>query len=368
MAGRNHGGIGALGRCALGAILLVLCAVQAARAEELAWVTGRINGADGRPLRNAVIAVYDDKNKVVDYAHTDENGEYALAVPSNVLHLSKKGKGFFTEVFGGVTRFVGDAAGFVANPLRSGVRAVTSAQASLNPDPLTRGGISAGGAVIDQVLFAVTPRRRNIVQEERKQPGALVIKAVSPGNKDLIAIGHVYWVQKETFRAGGKQTQNLAAWLDPIQLQHSESEKPSTISTETLTFTGARVEPSIAEHGDRVRILARLPAPSQPQVFLTVVARNHRTGQKWELLPERNGLYSAEIEIDKRFPMNDQAISILAYAANENTPGRRNDVERAIEKSGLWDPNKPFVPNPLLTVSRNRADLILTVVAPNKKR
>jgi hypothetical protein len=366
MAGRNRWVLGV--RCwALTAIFLSLFAAQGVRAEELAWVTGKINGADGRPLRNALIAVYDDKNKVVDYARTDDNGEYALAVPSKVLHLNKKGKGFFTEVFNGVTRFVGDAAGFVATPLRSGVRAVTSAQANLNPDPISRGGIAAGGAIVDQVLFAVTPRRRATVQEERKQPGAMVIKAVSPGTKDLVAIGRVYWVQKETFRAGGKETKNLAAWLDPIQLQRTESEKPSTIGTETLTFTGARLEPSIAEPGDRVRIMARLPLPLQPTVYITVVARNNRTGQKWELLPERNGVYAIDIEVDKRFPKDDQTISILAYAAQENKPGRRGDVERAIEKSGLWDPNKIFVPNPLLAVSRNRADLTLTVVAPSKR-
>src|SRR5687767_9316197 len=35
--------------------------------ENLVWVTGRVFDTDRRPLANAMIAVYDDKNKVVDY-------------------------------------------------------------------------------------------------------------------------------------------------------------------------------------------------------------------------------------------------------------------------------------------------------------
>lgn len=127
-------------------------------ADDLVWVTGRVLDKNGRPLTNALIAVYDDGNKVVDYTKTDENGDYALAVPRRVMHLDKRRKDFFTEVFTGVTRFVGGAAEFLANPVRAGARAVTSSQAAAAVDPLTRGGIAAGGVVVDQVLNVFTPR------------------------------------------------------------------------------------------------------------------------------------------------------------------------------------------------------------------
>src|SRR5438067_1042228 len=90
----------------VGLLLLPLTA----RTEDLVWATGRVLDERGRPLAGALVAVYDDSNKVVDYARTDRSGDYALAVPKKVLHLEHRhGKGFIAEVFGTVTRFVGDA-------------------------------------------------------------------------------------------------------------------------------------------------------------------------------------------------------------------------------------------------------------------
>src|SRR5205823_6333625 len=100
----------------------------------------------GQPVVGALVAVYYDGNKVVDYARTDRNGEYALAVPPKALHLNQKhGQNFFAVVTGTALRFVGDAAGFVANPVRAGVHAITSSQAANITDPITRGEFAAGG-------------------------------------------------------------------------------------------------------------------------------------------------------------------------------------------------------------------------------
>ena len=194
--------------------------VLPAHAEQPVWATGHIVDASNRPMAGALVAVYDDNNKVVDYARADENGDYALAVPRSALHIQEhRAKGFFAEVFGGVTRFVGSTVEFVANPLRAGVRAVTSSQAANFTDPLTRGGFAVGGAVVDKALFAVSPRpKRPADQELRKMPGAMMIKVIAPDRNDLVGVTRVYWIQRETFKARGKQTQTLAAWLDPVQL------------------------------------------------------------------------------------------------------------------------------------------------------
>lgn len=344
-----------------------------ASAEELVWATGKVNDSDGRPLTGALVAVYDESNKVVDYARTDQNGEYALAVPKRLLHIERrKGKGFVAEVFTGVTRVVGGAAGFVANPLRAGVHAVANAQADLNPNPLTKGGFAVGGAVVDSVLFAVSPheKQRSPV-EERKRPGSLLVKVIAPDHTDIVGVGHVYWMQQETFKAGGKTQKTLAAWMDPIGLQPNDSEAPSKIDNSYLKFVSARLEPSIAEPGQIVRITARLPLPPTPEINMVVVARNNRNGAKWQLKLDNDGYYVGEIQIDKRFPPDDQTISLLAYAADDQHPGRRPDAEAAIEREGLWNPAKPYIYDPLLVVSRTRADLLLTVVQPahrNKTR
>ncbi len=345
----------------------VLSGVPSSADGNLVWVTGRVLDAKNRPLVDTLVAAYDDNNKVVDYARTDKNGEYALALPRKTLHLeTKHGGGFITTVVGGITRFVGGAAGFIANPLRAGVSAVTSSQAAAFADPLTKGGIAAGGIVADQLLFRMAPPKKVSVQEERRLPGAVVIKAVSPDNHDLLGVAHVYWVQQETFKAGGKESQTLAAWLDPIQMRPASGTEISRITSEYLTFTAARIEPSIAEVGQSVRLTVTLPKPPFPETFLTVIARSSRTGQIWELTPAGGDRYSAQIRVDKHFPKDDGMISVLAYAAQPLQDGRRKPVEAALERAGMWDSKKPFVFNPLLVVSRNRADLTLTVLGEKK--
>jgi hypothetical protein len=347
---------------------LLLLLPHIASAEDYVWVTGKVLDKRGKVVSNAYVAVYDDNNKVVDYARTDEVGEYALAVPRKLLHIDKKRTGFLTEVFGGLTRFVGGATDFVRNPLRAGVQAVTSSQAAAVINPIQRGVITAGGAVADQVLFRLkTPDPKRPIYEERKQPGTLMIKVIGSDSQDLVGTAKVYWMQQETFKAGGKETRTLAAWLDPVQLAPVEAEAGSKAESDYLRFLAGRISPSLAEAGQTVKIMVQMPTPPTPQVYVVVVARHNRTGQKWELKPVGNDRYEVEFEVDKRFPKDDQTISIIAYAAQQQKPGRREDAERAIEGAGLWDPSKPYRFDPLLVVSRNRADLNLTVVAGKRK-
>ncbi len=360
------------GSLALTALIgLLTCCSLPGYATEYVWATGKVLDARGRPVANAFVAVYDDNNKVVDYTRTDRDGDYALAVPKPVLHLEHKhGKGFVADVFTGVIRLSGDAVGFISNPIRSGIHAVASAEAATDPNPITKGGISAGAVIADQTLLMLTPRgsHRSVPAAARKQPGALMMKVVAPNRNDLVEIGHVYWLQEEHLRLGGKQEHTLAAWLDPVQLTSVDSEKPSKFETEYLRFTHARLEPSIAEPGQTVHVTATLLTPPSPTVYAIVVARNNHTGQRWELQPVGNGRYEGEFVVDKKFAHDDQPISILAYAAKEQKPDRRENAEKAIEGAGLWDSKKPYVYDPLLVVSRNRADLTLTVVQPEKRR
>src|SRR5688500_7202580 len=95
--------------------LVILCFAAIANpavADDLVWLTGRVVTSDSRaPLKEAVVAVYDDKGKVVDYAKTDADGIYTLAVSRGVLGLDKKGVGFFRRVAGGMSKLVGGLAG-----------------------------------------------------------------------------------------------------------------------------------------------------------------------------------------------------------------------------------------------------------------
>ncbi len=362
MLSHFHQGLRSLSRLTL-AVACLMTFACASHAEDYVWATGKVLNKAGRPVPNAYVAVYDDNNKVVDYARTDELGEYALAVPRRILHIDKKRTGFLTSVFGGITRFVGGATDFVRNPLRAGVQAVTSSQAAAVISPIQRGVISAGGAVADQILFRLkTPEQKKPLYEERKQPGALMLKVIGPDSQDLVGVAKVYWMQQETFKAGGRETKTIAAWLDPVKLEAVDSEAGSKATSDYLQIMAGRIAPSLAEVGQTVKIAVHIPSPPTPQVYLVVVARHNRTGQKWELKSVGNDRYEVEFEIDKRYPKDDQIISVIAYAAEQQKPGRREDLERAIEGAGLWNPMLPYRFDPTIVVSRNRADMSLTIV------
>lgn len=87
-----------------------------------------------------------------------------------------------------------------------------------------------------------------------------------------------------------------------------------------------------------------------------------------ELTPVGNGVYRGNFKVDKHFPKNDQIFCVLAYAQQADIQGRSKRVEDAINGAGLWNPGKPYVFDPLLVVSRNRAEAILTVIEPSRKR
>jgi hypothetical protein len=329
-------------------------------AEELAWLTGRVMSADGKhPLAGAIVAVYDSKNRVIDYAQTDARGEYTLVVPRSVLNLGKKGGGFLHQVTSGF----GNA---VALPLKAGIRA--AAAASTVSDPLTRIGIGAASniaqALADILAEDEHDRRKKKQPIDRNLPGALVMKVAHPGYNDAVAVARVYWMQQELYTAGGKEQKALAAWVDPVRLTKAGAEERSQIVSEYLYFSDARLEPSIAIPGQTVLLTVRLSKPPEPQTPINVVARNDKNGHMYQLLPIGKDLYRTEIAVEAKYPRNDQIITILAYAQQEDQPGRSKKVEEAILRAGLWNPKKPFVYNPLLVASRNRAEVTLTVVDP----
>jgi len=343
---------------------------SSALAEDPIWTTGKIIGPDGKPVVGAVVAAYDDSNKIVDFARTDRNGEYALALPKRALHLDKHNPGFFASVVGTATRFGGDTVGFVTNPVKQGVQAITSAEAATVADPITKGEFAAGGAIAGQVLNFISPPRHsaNKVKNERTLPGALMMKVVAPKSNDLVDVGKIYWMQSEELRAGGKSKRTIAAWLDPIKLARGGEDEKSKVEGQYLKFTHVRLEPSLAEHGQTVHLSAKLVIPPDPHVDIVVVARHAKTGETWELHPTTGDSFETDIVIGKKFTFNDQTISVLAYAEIHEKPGRRKDVEKAIEAAGMWDPQRVFVYDPLLVVSRNRGEAVLTVVQTEKRK
>lgn len=345
------------------ACLMLVLTVSVCRAEELVWATGRVLGKDGKgPLRDAIVAVYDDKNRVVDYARTDAEGNYTLAIPRTALHLDKKGGGgFLHQVVGGVGRLVGGVAG----PIKTGLRAAASAVPAA--DPISKAGLGAASGIAQNLVDAIAPPRRTRTAAEF-QPGALIMKVTAAGHNDVVAPARVYWMEEQLYTAKGREQRALTAWFDPANLVAAGNQEPSTIASDYLTFTSARLEPSIAQPGQRVNLTVTMPLPADPHTPAVVIARNNRTGRTYELQPAGDGVYHTEFEIDKSFPRNDQVLTVIAYAEQPDRPGRSKKVEDALLHAGMLNPQKPYAYNPLLVVSRNRAEAGLTVVAPPRGR
>ena len=112
-------------------MLVLALPAQLALGDEIVWLTGKALGPDGKPLKGAVVVAYDDKQKIIDHAVTDEKGEYALAIPEEVLNLeTKKGGGFLASVAGKIKRFVTAQAAGVAQGAKTTILALTTTQSA----------------------------------------------------------------------------------------------------------------------------------------------------------------------------------------------------------------------------------------------
>jgi hypothetical protein len=340
-------------------LLVSLVSSESARADDLVWATGRvISAADKRPVAEAAVAVFDDKGRVVDFARTDADGNYALTIPRGALHLDKNSPDFLHQVTGGVSRLVGGMAG----TLKYGVRA--AAGASGFTDPITKAGVGMASGLTMNALDGLKPGKG----KAPPPPGSVIMKVSRPGLNDAISRARVYWMETEIHVEGKKETRGMAAWFDTAVLARAGAQERSKIESEYLTFTDARLEPSIAEPGQTVTLMVDFPSPPEPETPVVVVARNLRTGKLIELEKAGDGKYRAEIKVDKKSPKFDEPITIIAYAEQADKPGRSKHVEDALNHGGFWDPAKPFVYNPLTLVSRNRAEIVLTVVEAGKKK
>src|SRR5688500_18143127 len=178
-------------------ILIVFWFAAIARpvaADELVWLTGRVVTSESRtPLKDAVVAVYDDKSKVVDYAKTDSDGIYTLAVPRSALGLDKKGGGFFRRVAAGMSKLVGGLSG----PLRMGLKAAATAVPTSGLAAQAGVGVASGVA---QNLVA--NMRTGGGKEKPLPPGMLVMKVTLPGKNDALAPARGYWMQEEVYKTG----------------------------------------------------------------------------------------------------------------------------------------------------------------------
>jgi len=331
-----------------------------ASAEDLVWLTGRVT-SNGVPLAGATVAVYDRKNRVIDYAETDSDGYYTLAAPAKELNLDRKAGGFFYQV----SRLVGGVGRMASLPLKAGIRAAASISSAT--DPLTRVGVGTASNLAVSLVDVIGKEDPATRRPVRTLPGAIAMRVTAPGHKDAVAVARTYWVQEELHRVGGTEQRAIVAWMDPVKLVSPSASGDSVVGDGYFQFSDVRLEPGIVQRGQSATLTVRFTAPPEPRAPFVVVARNDRTGQTVALRHIGGDRYSAEIQVGPKAPRDEHPITVLAYAEQDAAPGRNPKAEEAIRKAGLWSPRRPYIYNPLLVVSRNRAEVTLTVVEPRRR-
>lgn len=197
-------------------------------------------------------------------------------------------------------------------------------------------------------------------------PGALPVRITREGHSDTVGVTQIYGLQEQTLRVGGKQTHTMTAWVDPVHLVETENQAPTLVPHRFFKLQQALAEPSIAEYGQTVTLSVKMAAPVDPSLPSVVIAHNVKTGKDYELTPAGDDRYCAEIVVDREFVKNAQTLCILAYAGDPEKPGRSKKSEDALRGGGVWDASKPYLFDPRICRSRNRAEVTLTVVEPHR--
>jgi hypothetical protein len=369
----------------------------AARADDNIIVVGHVFASDGKqPLADATVAVYDDKNQVIDHARTDADGKYTLKVPRSDFHFPShhSGGNFMGGLLKGAVKVVGAAAS-VAVPLAGMANPIAGAGASLAEGALS--GLGGGGvrrlpggkmgagmmdqararALVSQMQargMAVPPQLLAIANGSAEgaetlaanASGALPVRVTLQGHADAVSVTQIYCLQEQIDREDGKKTRTVTAWVDPVQLAETGDQASAVVPHRFFKLQQAQAEPSIAEYGQTVKMSVKMATPGEPNVPIIVIAHNVKTGKDYELTPAGDDLYSAEIMVDKEFVKNTQTLCILAYAQDPEKPGRNKKSEDALRGGGLWDATKPYLFDPGICRSRNRAEVVLTVVEAHR--
>lgn len=83
--------------------------------------------------------------------------------------------------------------------------------------------------------------------------------------------------------------------------------------------------------------------------------------------PGRATIINVRFRLTGSFHYKDQLISVAAYVRKSEKPVRDEKAEHALESVEIWKLDRSYLYNPLLLASRNRADVLLTVIKPSRK-
>lgn len=362
------------------------------------WSKGALFGrvidtATGKPLADATVALQDKGGKVLAWAKTDAQGQYALAADSlTALQLRpSRRRGFLEKVASGVGKVVTTPVKIVADtvkevdPVNTGKAAVVST-VTANPAPLTAEAASTiGKGLGDQAAAKAKEKAAKTVLGERQAtpkekratlvPGEVFLSVTAPGFKELKEKVGAYWLEPpcEASTDGKTPKTGVRAWLETVKLAPAAAaDKKSEVENCAVLLSEARAEPGLAAAGTPVKVFVKLATPGNQPLNVRVFAREDKKRTVVELKPQQGapGVFVGDIPLDADLKPGDTVISLVALKADPIEVKINKDKADALLDfaKGLddMDADKAYEYDPRIMASENRVDLMLTVLDPKK--
>lgn len=357
-----------------------------------------VDAVTGKAVADATVALQDKHHHVLAWTKTDPQGHYALAANSIALldlptarrrgMLAAIGRGFVQVVqlpvkaVGAAVGVASDtvkaidpvgtvkaaAVGMVAgSPLPLAAKASSDVQNLTGSDTQQRARTTAAQAVIN----GSPAPRANAKPKDMPGPGEVGLLISAPQYKEFRAPAGAYWLDATGSMDHG-QASAAQAWLDTVRLAPATGDKNSDVQDQAVHLTDPTLDAALAAAGSTVKITVHLQTPTEPAVKVRVVAREQRTHQVAELMPQGNGVYAGSLTLDPKMPLGDTTVTIAALKdAPVDTPlpsGKEGDPLLALAAHlESLDADKPYRFDPRVTAGENRIDLKMTILDPKQE-
>jgi hypothetical protein len=343
-----------------------------------------VDTATNKPVPDATVAITDKSGKILAWTKTDDKGEYAVATdPLKVLLHPSHRRGLLEEV----CKQVGDVAmapvkvavGVVKQPGQT-VRSAAESVALGNPAPLAAtaaGSLSnpkdVKNAAVQQskeaaVKTALGDNPQSATSQKDDTRGEVMVLVTAPNYKDAKGQAGATWM--EPAEKVDKKQIGPRAWLETCKLAPTAGDKKSEIVQEALTIAEPHLEPALAPAGSVVKISCKLVNPTGQARKIRIFARENKKKAVVELKPGANNVYTGELTLDPKTPSGETKIAIVALREEPVEVKIDKNKDKAfaefVKRLDDLDPDKPYLYDPRIMASENRADLTVTVLDPKQ--
>jgi hypothetical protein len=348
---------------------------------------GRVLDITGKPVPDATVALQDKNGKVLAWAKTNAQGDYAIAAdPLTALQLRpSRRRGLLEQIVRAagdvVTAPVKVVGSAVANPGKT-VKAVAVSAATGTPAPLAVEAASplVGGktAAEETAQKAREAAAKTAVGDNSAPPpnkpsvekGQALIVVSASNFKEAKGKAGAYWLEAACTEKD-KQL-GMQAWLETVKLAPMMGEQASEIVQESLTLEEPHLEPTLVSSGGTVKLRVKLKFPVGLAEKVRVFARETHKDVVVELLPQQEDktLYTGTMTLDPKTPVGETTLTIAALRADpvevKLNRKKADPLGEFVRRLDDMEAKKPYEYDPRIMASENRLDIKLTVLDAKK--